>query len=369
LSRLARRWRVIFVEEPVTGAAQDRLETFEPAPGVQVWRPHVTGESRGFHDDHMDTLRQLIATATREREIADYWLWFYTPMALPLAQVLQPRGIVYDCIEDVASAAAAKTLVQRENALFKIADLVFTGGPSLQALKKDRHPEVHCFPSSVDAAHYAKAHAAHPLHADIPHPRLGYCGVIDERVNLALIDAIAKARPEWNIVMAGPVEGIARAALPRPDNIHWIGDQPYEDVPRIIAGWDVCLLPFSLNDATRCICPAQVIEHMACGRPSVSTSIRDIVELHGHAVRIADTPEGFIADAEMLMARSREEKESHARQLADVVASTSWDATAEAMAQLVEQADDLIEGGATWTTQPRRVPEKRAAALTAQGPA
>ena len=350
LSRLAKKWRVIYIEEPVLRAERNLLETFQPAPGVQVWRPHVAGEACGFHDDHAPVLRQLLAEAIRRHEVTDYWLWFYTPMALPLAQSLEPRGIVYDCIEDVSSAPDAKLLAQRENSLFKVADLVFTGGPTLHTLKKDRHPEVHCFPSSVDASHFAGVSGEHPLHADIPRPRLGYCGVIDERINLGLIDAIAKDRPEWNIVMVGPVVKVDGASLPRRDNIHWLGCQNYDDLPKFIAGWDVCLLPFALNDAPRFICPSQPLEHMACSRPSVSTSIRDIVELYGHAVRIADTPEGFIADAEMLMTRSREERDEHARQLAEVIAKTSWSATADAMAELVEQADDLLDSGAIWST-------------------
>jgi glycosyltransferase involved in cell wall biosynthesis len=364
LTRLARRWRVVYVEEPVAGAAAQTLETFEPVSGVEVWRPHVTGDAPGFHDEHLPALRQMIGDSMRERDVADYWLWFDTPMALPVTTGFDARGIVYDCMDELSALPGApKQLVQRENALFKSADLVFTGGPSLHNAKKHRHPDVHCFPCSVDASHFAPTQGEHPLHADIPRPRLGYCGVIDERINLALVDAIAKARPEWNVVMAGPVVRMDAGALPRRDNIHWLGAQSHVDLPRFISGWDVALLPYALNDATRFISPTAPLEAMACGTPAVSTSIRDIVEPYGHLLRIADTPEGFIADIEVLMARPEEEREVHRRQLAQAVAKTSWDRTADAIAELIAQADDIADSGGLFVKSQPRVDERPAIPL------
>jgi glycosyltransferase involved in cell wall biosynthesis len=351
LSRLAKRWRIVFIEEPVACADCGGLDAFDVAPNVQVWRPHVTG----------DALQPLIADAIRERGVTDYWLWFYTPMAVPLAAALRPRGIVYDCLDELAHLPGApRELLHHENQLFKRADLVFTAGRSLYNAKRDRHPDVHCFPGSVDARHFAQVRGDHPLHADIPRPRLGYSGVIDERINLKLIDEIALARPEWNIVMVGPIVNVDAKRLPRRDNIHWLGRQAYDDVPRFISGWDVCLLPYMLGDATKSISPAKTLEYMACRRPSVSTSIRDIVEAYGHVVRIADTPEGFIADIEMIMSRSPAEQAAHAKQLAELVARTSWDDTADAMAELIAQADDVAESSAAYARPRPAVPEVEA---------
>jgi glycosyltransferase involved in cell wall biosynthesis len=359
LSRLAKRWRVIFIEEPTPGAPRDVLEVCEAAPNVQIWRPQVTGEAPGFHDDRLPVLQKLVEGGLREHAVSDYWAWFYTPMAVPLASCLKPRGVVYDCVDDFAQLPdAPRQLVQRENALFKRADLVFTAGRSLFNAKRNRHPDVHCFPGSVDAQHFANAQGEHPLHADIPRPRLGYSGVIDDRINLQLIDAIATARPEWNIVMVGPVVKADATKLPRRDNIHWLGPQSYDDLPRLISGWDVCLLPYALGDATKSISPAKTLEYMACGRPAVSTSIRDIVEPWGHLVRVADTPEGFIADIEMLMARTKEQQDEHARQLAQAVAQTSWDRTADGMAELIAQADDLADCSAVFVKPQPTVDEK-----------
>ncbi len=340
LSRLARRWRVVFVEEPVLKAGHNELERFDPAPNVQVWRPHVTGDAPGFHDDHLPALERMVSDAMSDEGIADYWVWFYTPMALPLATDLSPRGVVYDCMDELTLFKhAPRQLVQRENALFKMADLVFTGGPSLYNSKRHRHPDVYCFPSSVDAQHFAEVKGEHPLLAGIARPRLGYCGVIDERLNLGLIDAMAGQHPDWQLVMVGPVVKIDPATLPRRPNIHWLGQQTYDELPALISGWDVCLLPFALNDATRFISPTKTLEYMACGRPSVSTSIKDVVEPYGHVVSIADTAEDFTAACEAILRRSRDEQQEHAAVLAGIVARTSWDATAAAMGELIAAAD------------------------------
>lgn len=343
LSRLAQRWRVIFIEEPVLKSGQNELERFDPAANVQVWRPHVTGDAPGFHDDHLPALQRMVGDAMAEESVSDYWVWFYTPMALPLATELAPRGIVYDCMDELTLFKhAPRQLVQRENALFKMADLVFTGGRSLYNAKRHRHPDVHCFPSSVDAEHFARADE-HRLLAGIARPRLGYCGVIDERVNLQLIDGMAQRHPEWQIVMVGPVVKIDPATLPQRPNIHWLGQQGYDDLPGLISGWDVCLLPFALNEATRFISPTKTLEYMACGRPSVSTSIRDVVEPYGHVVSIADTVDGFESACEQILARTPEEQAAHAMALAEIVARTSWDATANAMGELIAAADRARE--------------------------
>jgi glycosyltransferase involved in cell wall biosynthesis len=353
LSRLASRWRVVFIEEPVLDAAEPHIELLAPAPGVEVWRPHVRGEVAGFHDDHISVMQRLIADAMVEHDVSDYWVWFYTPMAFPLAAELSPRGVVYDCMDELTMFKnAPRQLVQRENALFKQADLVFTGGPSLYNSKRGRHPDVHCFPSSVDAQHFSPNGRDHPAQAGLPHPRLGYCGVIDERLNLDLIAGMAAARPDWQIVMVGPVVKIDPAGLPRHPNIHWLGQQSYADLPAFISGWDVCLMPFALNDATKYISPTKMLEYMACGRPTVSTSIKDVVEPYGHLISIADTPEDFVAACDAILARTAQEQAEHGRALAEAIARTSWDGTARAMAELIARAD---EADAVEEIAPRRV--------------
>jgi glycosyltransferase involved in cell wall biosynthesis len=365
LSRLAQRWRVIFIEEPVLKAGQNELERFAPAPNVQVWRPHVTGDAPGFHDDHLPALQRMVADAMTEESVSDYWVWFYTPMALPLATELAPRGVVYDCMDELtAFKNAPRQLVQRENALFKMADLVFTGGRSLYNAKRGRHPHVYCFPSSVDAKHFSAASGEHALHAGLARPRLGYCGVIDERVDLGIVDSLAQARPDWQIVMVGPVAKIDPAGLPQRPNIHWLGQQSYDDLPGLISGWDVCLLPFALNEATRYISPTKTLEYMACGRPSVSTPIKDVVEPYGHLVSIADNAADFIAACDQILQRSPEQQAVHAVALAEIVARTSWDATAHAMGELIDEADHSgVRSGRLVASQAANAPSKESTPL------
>jgi glycosyltransferase involved in cell wall biosynthesis len=238
---------------------------------------------------------------------------------------------------------APRELINQETALFKAADVVFTGGRSLYNAKKSRHANVHCFPSSVDALHFRQGTADHPLQQHIAHPRLGYCGVIDERIDLELIAGIADRRPEWQIVMVGPVVKIDPASCPQRPNIHWLGQQGYNDLPAFINGWDVCLLPFALNESTRFISPTKTLEYMACGKPSVSTAIRDVVEPYGHVVPIRDDAAGFVAACEAIMQRTAAEREAHDRAIAEVISRTSWDATAAAMEQLIAQAEAARE--------------------------
>ena len=335
LSRLARHYRIIFMEEPVPNG-HDFLERLSPAPNIEVLRPHVTSSVAGFHDDHLPVLQGQLADYLRERDIDDYLIWFYTPMALPLAAGLQPRAVIYDCMDELSAfMQAPRQLIQRENALYQLADLVLTGGPSLYRSKRERHDNVHCFSSSVDAEHFASAEKNdlpdHPAQAGLPHPRLGYCGVIDERIDLDLVAAMADMHPEWQIVMVGPVVKINLDRLPQRSNLHWLGQQRYDDLPQFMAGWDVCLLPFALNDATRFISPTKTLEYMAAGRPSVSTRIRDVAEPYGHVVAIADSPLEFIQACEALLAESSAQAGSRLAQMQGIVSATSWDATADAI--------------------------------------
>ncbi len=299
--------RVVFIEEPV----QDRSDVLfwersRPEPRVLVARPHTPVAKPGFCDEQLPALRKLLRELVSEEGIRDFCAWFYTPMALPLARELKPRVVVYDAMDELSAFLdAPPELLQREEELFQIADVVFTGGRSLYRAKKDRHPNVHCFPSSVDVKHFGQASRPLPEPADqaaIPHPRLGFFGVIDERMDLDLLDAVADAHPEWQIVMVGPVVKIEEENLPRHPNIHYLGQKSYRDLPAYLSNWDVCLLPFARNEATRFISPTKTLEYMAAGKMIVSTPITDVAEPYGQIVYLGDTPEEFIAACERALA-------------------------------------------------------------------
>jgi glycosyltransferase involved in cell wall biosynthesis len=346
LSRLASHYPVVFVEEPIRTDGAAFVERSTPMPGVEVLRPHTPIDAGGFHDDQLPVLKPLLADYLASRQIDDYLVWFYTPMALPLLAELAPRAIVYDCMDELSAFKdAPRQMRQRETALLKSADLVLTGGPSLYESKRTLHPNVLCLPSAVDADHYANALAitrvepmrrANELQGAIPTPRLGFFGVIDERLDLGLIAEVADADPAWQLVMVGPVVKIDPATLPQRANIHWLGQQPYEQLPQLVAGWDVCLMPFALNEATRFISPTKTLEYMAAGKPIVSTGINDVKSMFSDVVRIAADGAGFVEACRAALA-----EKGHARtdRLADMQACVwrySWSETVQAVHRAIE---------------------------------
>lgn len=363
LSRLAAHWPVVYVEEPVPDSPSDYLECIDVADGVQVWRPHLRSGIHGMQRGNAAAMQRLVLQAMHEHSITSYLAWFYTPMAIFMADVLEPECIIYDCMDELSMFRGAPTeLMGQEAALFEQADVVFTGGRSLYQAKRTRHRNVHCFPSSVDARHFSTPVADHPLQAELPRPRIGYCGVIDERIDMDLIAGLASRRPDWQIVMVGPTAKIDAAGLPLSPNIHWLGQQAYGDLPAFIQNWDVCLLPFALNDSTRFISPTKTLEYMASGRPSVSTAIRDVVEGYGNLVQIRSDVDGFEQACETLMMRDPSKRREDDLAVQSMLAGTSWDAVAASMGELIEQA--LIartpaKGGAP--TFPSVVPNVRVA--------
>jgi len=338
MTRLAEHYRILFVEEPVYDEGEAHLKKTAVAPNITVCQPHTGIQTHGFHDDQIPTLQTLLADLVPEGERPV--VWFYTPMALPLLQGFDPALVVYDCMDELAAFKnAPKQLLQRENALLNIADLCFTGGPSLYESKRERHANAHCFSSSVDAKHFQKAldrDYSHPEQAHVPHPRLGFYGVIDERFDTELVRQVAEARPDWQIVLVGPVVKIDPANLPRANNIHYMGQRTYDQLPQFLAGWDVCLLPFALNESTKFISPTKVLEYMAAELPSVSTPITDVKVPYGDVVAIADNPEQFIAACDRMLALTEGEKADLVERMRAIVANTSWDRTAAKMHELIE---------------------------------
>ncbi len=341
LTRLARHYRIVIVEEPMhdpEGPA--RLERSSAPPNITVCRPRTPLDVPGFHDDQIALVAPLLADLlpSGTRPI----VWFYTPMALPLLKELDPRLVVYDCMDELASfKKAPRQLLQRESALLNLADLVFAGGPSLYEAKRHRHANVHCFPSSVDVDHFRQAQglvASHPAQEAIPHPRLGFYGVIDERVDLELVGALADAHPDWQLVLVGPVVKISEDELPRRPNIHYLGQRDYKELPAFLAGWDVCLMPFAINEATRFISPTKVLEYMAAELPIVSTPIADVVGPYGGVVAIADGAQQFGAACAAALALDASAREAKAAAMREQVARTSWERTAQAMTALLDAA-------------------------------
>jgi glycosyltransferase involved in cell wall biosynthesis len=339
LSRAAADYNTFFIEEPLfEPGAKPVIQWQRESCGVNVGVPILpegcspsaaTVLQRGLFDEFLSGLpRGKIA------------LWYYTPMALPFSMHVHPDICIYDNMDELSAfRGASPRLIELERRLFQRADVVFTGGQSLFEAKRDRHRNIHAFPSSIDAVHFRSARLKRADPADqapISRPRIGFFGVIDERLDVDLLARVAEMKPEWQFIIIGPVVKIDPATLPRRHNIYWLGGKSYDELPGYLAGWDVGIMPFALNESTRFISPTKTPEFLAAGLPVVSTAIADVVRPYGEMglVEIASTPNDLVDKAETLLTRPRDawlyRVDSH-------LAKTSWDLTWSAMKIEIER--------------------------------
>jgi UDP-galactopyranose mutase len=343
LKRCARERRVFFVEEPIFDNGSMRLDVSERDPNLKVVVPHLP---QGLRSEVAKTavLHDMVQRLLVENNIHQFLSWYYTPMALDFTRHLKPLAVIYDCMDELSAFKnAPDCLALRERELFQMADLVFTGGQSLYEAKRDSHPSVFAFPSSIDREHFmqARAHLAEPAdQRDIPHPRLGFFGVVDERFDVALLDEASRLRPDWQFVIIGPVVKIDPEILPRRENIHYLGGKSYQELPGYVAGWEVALLLFAQNESTRFISPTKTPEYLAAGKPVVSTPIRDVVCPYGQMglVRIASDAPEFITAAEGLL-QNEADRKTWLATVDEFLGQMSWDETWGRMSRLI---DDVV---------------------------
>ena len=343
LKRCARERRVFFVEEPIFDNGSMRLEIHERDKNLKVVVPHLP---QGLCSEvaKLAVLHDMVQRLLVENNIHQYLAWYYTPMALDFTRNLRPLATIYDCMDELSAfKGAPECLKLRERELFKAADLVFTGGQTLYEAKRDQHHSVFAFPSSIDRDHFMQARQVIEDPADqkdIPHPRLGFFGVVDERFDVELLDQISKDRPDHHFVIIGPVVKIDPEILPKRENIHYLGGKSYDELPAYIAGWDVALLLFAQNESTRFISPTKTPEYLAAGKPVVSTPIRDVVYPYGQMglVRIANDAQEFTAAIDDLL-KSEANRKQWLEKVDTFLATMSWDQTWAKMSQLI---DDVV---------------------------
>ena len=345
MSRFAREMTVIYWEEPVAIGPKEtaylQVRQAENARNVRLVVPHLP---EGMPDEAREAALKRLLDAHVASLSGKLIAWYYTPMMLPFSKHITPDVTVYDAMDELSKFKfAPEHLLGYEQELIDRADVVFTGGSSLYEAKKDRHDNVHCFPSSVDRCHFAKARGGQFDPADqedLPKPRLGFYGVIDERFDIELLDQAAQMRPDWTFVMVGPVVKIGEDELPRRHNICYLGSKTYEQLPAYLAGWDVALMPFAMNESTQFISPTKTPEYLAGGKPVVSTPIRDVVRHYGQleGVQIASTAEEFVAACDKALDLSHHRESGWLAEADLMLSAASWDTTQARMAGLIADA-------------------------------
>jgi UDP-galactopyranose mutase len=360
MGRFAGEREVIYWEEPLPTTDEPWVDQRTcPRTGVVVATPMISDQVTGA--DREQTLERLLRDTVGERPVGVRW--HYTPMMLPFSRSLASACVVYDCMDELANFRfAPPELPALERELMTAADVVFTGGYSLYEAKQATHADIHPFPSSVDCEHFARARESLGQPEDqarLAGPRLGFYGVIDERMDLGLLEAIADARPDWTLVLVGPVVKIDPEKLPQRPNIAYLGSKSYAQLPDYLAGWDVALMPFAINESTRFISPTKTPEYLAGGRPVVSTPITDVVRHYGHldAVRIADDAESFITACAAALVDAQT-PEAWLPQVDAALAALSWDVTFQGMRAKIETA---VAARARISTAPSPAPLVRSA--------
>ncbi|HTV73094.1 MAG TPA: hypothetical protein VME66_05285, partial [Candidatus Acidoferrales bacterium] len=270
LARLARHVPVLLVEEPFTATAE--ANEYREHDALTVLRPlRKRPEFDGVDMQTLEAVRMWLG----ERSAL---FWLTTPMMLPLADLPARTALVYDCMDELSAFRfAPPALAQRERDLLREADLVFAGGRTLYENRRAYGEKVRLYPSGVDFAFFASAQrvAAHRLFTPLERPIAGYFGVIDERIDLEILAALAGG--PLQTVMIGPLAKLDPRDLPRSPHLHFTGQIAYERLPAFLAGFDVAIMPFARNEATRSISPTKTPEYLAGRKPVVSTPLTDVV--------------------------------------------------------------------------------------------
>ena len=337
MTRFAKHCRTFYVEEPVFCKEADHYKlAFQDDIGIVT--PMVSEEETG--KTIAARIQDLLKEFFLSQSISKYIFWYYTPMALSFTDDFEPSLVIYDCMDELSAFKfAPPELKQLEKEMFKKADLVFTGGHSLYENKKHQHHNIYPLPSSIDKEHFAGARKLNVDPGDqkeIPHPRFGYYGVIDERFDADLINKVAAEKHEWNFIFIGPVVKIEIADLPQRPNIYYLGAKDYDRLPFYVAGWDIAIIPFVKNQYTEFISPTKTPEYLAAGKPVISTSIKDVVSPYATngLVGIADTADDFIELAKVILSNGM--GKNWLEEVDEFLSRNSWDKTWTSMLELIK---------------------------------
>jgi glycosyltransferase involved in cell wall biosynthesis len=344
LSRFSNQYVTYYVEEFIINDQEDGFDMYKTKENVLVVTPHLNSATFSENDKNL-RVNKVIKNLFAEEEIKDYMFWYYTPMALAFTKSFRPKVIIFDCMDELSAFKfAPQELKTFEQELLDSADIVFTGGNSLYEAKKNQHHNIFSFPSSIDKTHFSQARQVITQPEDqknIPYPRLGFFGVIDERFDIDLIEQAATLKPDWQFVLIGPVVKIDPATLPKNSNIHYLGGKSYQELPIYLSGWDISMIPFAINESTKYISPTKTPEYLAAGKPVVSSAINDVVYPYGENNLVH-----IVNDAFELIEKASEElalkdKSEWLERVDDYLDDISWDLTCSKMQKLVKiELDD-----------------------------
>jgi glycosyltransferase involved in cell wall biosynthesis len=328
ISRMAKTMKTLFIEEPLYDSENKNLGNLIIIDSMHhVLQPNVKD---------IESIGGIIPAYVKNKNISVGW--FYSPSFSPLLEQINFETVVYDCMDELSLFKGAPDhLVHQEKYLIAHADIIFAGGKSLYETKKQLHNNVHCIPSSVDEAHFAKALNGIAIPDDIASiqsPIVGYYGVIDERIDLELLHKTALKLPNMSFVIIGPLAKIEEADLPKEPNIHYLGMKSYDELPNYLKAFDVAIMPFALNDATKYISPAKTLEYMAAGKPIISTKITDVVRDYSICVSLIETADEFCEAITHLFDKT--DRMSLEMEYCKILEKTSWNASADKMKLIIE---------------------------------
>lgn len=326
ISRMSKKFNILVVEEPIGAIlnTENKPEFTKVSDSLHIMRPRI---------DQLEELGEYLKFHMKEDQYPI--AWFYSAAFISVLDVIKFETVIYDCMDELTLfKGASPKLLEQENTLLSVADIVFTGGKSLFESKKEKHHNVHCFPSSVEIAHFSKAleeELGKPKDLQqIQSPIIGYFGVIDERIDLDLVKKTAEQMPNYAFVMIGPICKIGEDDLPCAENIHYLGMKSYEELPAYLRYFDFAMMPFALNDSTKFISPTKTLEYMCAMKPIISTRIKDVERDYSNCVNLIGNSTDF-CDA---IKDPLEDYQSHYK---EIIENTSWDKTAEKMSLLIEK--------------------------------
>lgn len=290
--------------------------------------------------EDVDSLLPRLAALERDQglvaPVAVVQLPFWAPLAARAAEELGWR-IVYDCMDDhSAFSTNDAAMVENEDRLLRESDLVVTTSARLHERARGHAKRIVSIPNACDPQHFSPRSSAPARPAalqGIPSPIIGYVGAISEWFDFDLLRHAVRTRPDWSFVLVGSTWGADEhddlAAAP---NVHFLGEQPYDDVPALVHQFDVACIPFRRTPLIEATDPVKLYEYQAAEKPVVASRLPEL-ERVADQISLVDDAEAFTRAVERELALDDEDR--RARRAAFARANT-WADRAQALDESME---------------------------------